>query len=94
MKRWAQSTKESGWTTSPLFGHLLATAAIFSTICTLTWLGSVLFNFLNSISHFPHAMVVLVEDFEIGCFLIDCTGSGLFLLYGMIRVLYKTLESH
>jgi hypothetical protein len=60
----------------------------------LTLLGSVLFNFLNSISHFPNDIVDLAKSFEIGLFLVDCTGSGIFLLAGMVRIVTNALEDH
>ena len=38
-----------------LLGHLVSTAAIFSTVYTLTWIASVLFDYLNAIAAFYSA---------------------------------------
>ena len=73
-----------------LFGHLVSAAAIFSTICTLNWISSVLFNYLNSINHFQPDIVRLANGFEVGSFLVDCIGSGAYLLMGMAQIVSKT----
>jgi len=92
MKPWPQTSKILKWPLSVLLGHLISTAVVFSTVYTLRWIASVLFDHLNAISAFQPAIVRLAKALEIGCFYVDALGSAVFLSYQMVRINWHTWE--
>jgi hypothetical protein len=75
-----------------LIAHLAIGALVFTTIFTLGWGVSLLFDFLHAIHHFPLAVLKLVAKLEIGLFYFDTVVGGTVLLVGVFHFLRDLLE--
>jgi hypothetical protein len=73
-----------------LLGHLTSTSGSFATIFTLSWVTSLLFNRLSSIHMVQPAIAKAVESLEVWLFYFDAIVCGVFLLGGLIQIMFKS----
>ena len=74
-----------------LIGHLAAGTGIFAAILVLSWLLSLLFRHLNSVSPFPPEIAELFATFEVALFWADVLVSSSVLLFGIYTFLWDVI---
>lgn len=79
--------------TSTLIGHLVSTTAVFVSLFTLTWLGSVVFSYLHAAHRFSQEALDLFVSVEITLLYLDAVICAVALLFGIARY-FRTLLEH
>lgn len=75
-----------------LLGHLLASAVIFTSLFTMSWLVSLTLHALHRHHPFPEDMFRFVTRIELYLIYVDSVFSGAIVLFGMVRFCKQVIE--